>query len=231
MNKDFPRIITLLREEKGLSQKQAASDLGISQPLLSHYEKGIRECSLDFVVKVADYYNVSCDYLLGRSVLRTESNNQMISLDDDISMYDTYTRSNKISHIVSFNKKTIFNSLGILFDQVDLLDNVGLLHECSSYLFGAIYNLFRIIYSSNPKNPKGIFSIPEHIYRGRLHAMQSISENNAESIANGLPITEYRSLERSKQTDLSPEIINEQYTTMSESLFTLIQSTEKRIMK
>ena len=124
-----------------------------------------------------------------------------------------------------------FNSLGILFDQVDLLDNVGLLHECSSYLFGAIYNLFRIIYSSNPKNPKGIFSIPEHIYRGRLHAMQSISENNAESIANGLPITEYRSLERSKQTDLSPEIINEQYTTMSESLFTLIQSTEKRIMK
>ena len=67
MNKDFPRILTLLREEKGLSQKKAASDLGISQPLLSHYEKGIRECGLDFVVKVADYYDVSCDYLLGRT--------------------------------------------------------------------------------------------------------------------------------------------------------------------
>lgn len=67
MNSNFPRIITLLRKERGLSQKQAASDLQISQALLSHYEKGIRECGLDFVVRTADYYNVSCDYLLGRT--------------------------------------------------------------------------------------------------------------------------------------------------------------------
>ena len=66
MSSDFSRIITLLRKEKGISQKQVASDLGISQALLSHYEKGIRECGLDFVVKVADYYGVSCDYLLGK---------------------------------------------------------------------------------------------------------------------------------------------------------------------
>ena len=51
MNSDFPRIITFLRKERGLSQKQVASDLGISQALLSHYEKGIRECGLDFLVK------------------------------------------------------------------------------------------------------------------------------------------------------------------------------------
>ena len=61
MNNDFPRIVTLLRKERGLSQKQAALELGISQALLSHYEKGIRECGLDFVVKIADYYEVSCD--------------------------------------------------------------------------------------------------------------------------------------------------------------------------
>ena len=67
MNSDFPRIITFLRKERGLSQKQVAQDLGISQALLSHYEKGIRECGLDFLVRVADYYNVSCDYLLGRT--------------------------------------------------------------------------------------------------------------------------------------------------------------------
>lgn len=67
MNADFPRILTLLRKEKGISQKTAAGDLGISQALLSHYEKGIRECGLDFLVRTADYYGVSCDYLLGRS--------------------------------------------------------------------------------------------------------------------------------------------------------------------
>ena len=55
MNNSFCRIITLLRKERMLSQKAAAADLNISQALLSHYEKGIRECGLDFVVKVADY--------------------------------------------------------------------------------------------------------------------------------------------------------------------------------
>ena len=57
---EFNRIIKLLRKERGITQKQAAEDLGVSQALLSHYEKGIRECGLDFVVRVADYYNVSC---------------------------------------------------------------------------------------------------------------------------------------------------------------------------
>ncbi len=48
---EFNRIIKLLRKERGITQKQAAEDLGVSQALLSHYEKGIRECGLDFVVK------------------------------------------------------------------------------------------------------------------------------------------------------------------------------------
>ena len=67
MINNFSRIITYLRKQKGLSQKQASEELGISQSLLSHYEKGIRECGLDVLVKVANYYNVSTDYLLGRT--------------------------------------------------------------------------------------------------------------------------------------------------------------------
>ena len=43
---EFNRIIKLLRTERGITQKQAAEDLHISQALLSHYEKGIRECGL-----------------------------------------------------------------------------------------------------------------------------------------------------------------------------------------
>ena len=48
MKSDFPRVLSLLRKEKGISQKEAANSLGVSQALLSHYEKGIRECGLDF---------------------------------------------------------------------------------------------------------------------------------------------------------------------------------------
>ena len=73
MNADFPRVLTLLRKERGISQKLAASKLGISQALLSHYEKGIRECGLDFLIRCADFYGVSCDYMLGRSPDRTGS--------------------------------------------------------------------------------------------------------------------------------------------------------------
>lgn len=72
MDKNFPIILTELRKEKGLSQKEAAAKLGISQALLSHYEKGIRECGQSFLIKVADFYGVTCDYLLGRSKKRNE---------------------------------------------------------------------------------------------------------------------------------------------------------------
>lgn len=67
MSAEFSANISTLRREKCISQKQAAKELGISQALLSHYEKGIRECNLDFVLKAAEYYNVTTDYLLGAS--------------------------------------------------------------------------------------------------------------------------------------------------------------------
>ena len=71
MEKSFSVTLTELRKEKRLTQKDAAAKLGISQALLSHYEKGIRECSREFLIKAADFYGVSCDYLLGRTAERT----------------------------------------------------------------------------------------------------------------------------------------------------------------
>ena len=61
MSSDFSRCLSLLRQEKGISQRAAAKDLGISQALLSHYENGVREPGLAFVTKACNYYNVSAD--------------------------------------------------------------------------------------------------------------------------------------------------------------------------
>lgn len=66
----FPQMLAKLRRHRGISQKQAAAELGISPALLSHYENGIRECGLDFLLRIAEYYSVSCDYLLGKSELK-----------------------------------------------------------------------------------------------------------------------------------------------------------------
>ena len=63
----FPQILSKLRRQRGISQKKAAEELGVSPALLSHYENGIRECGLDFLLRLAEYYSVSCDYLLGKS--------------------------------------------------------------------------------------------------------------------------------------------------------------------
>lgn len=60
-------MMSTLRKKRGLSQRKVASDLQISQALLSHYENGAREPGLDFICRACDYYGISADYLLGRT--------------------------------------------------------------------------------------------------------------------------------------------------------------------
>ena len=67
MQTTFPGTLGRLRKEKRLSQRKVAQDLCISQALLSHYENGIREPGLDFINRVCTYYDVTADYLLGRT--------------------------------------------------------------------------------------------------------------------------------------------------------------------
>ena len=64
MDRTFPEILSALRRERNISQRQAAQDLCISLALLSHYENGAREPGLAFVCRACDYYGVSADYLL-----------------------------------------------------------------------------------------------------------------------------------------------------------------------
>ena len=112
-NTSFSRILTLLRKERGLTQKEAAANLGISQALLSHYEKGIRECGLDFVVKASEYYGVSCDYLLGRSPDRSGLTLTVDDIPDDSNDPDDSKYKGSLLPVLS--KKLIINSLGILY--------------------------------------------------------------------------------------------------------------------
>ncbi|MDE5993457.1 MAG: helix-turn-helix domain-containing protein [Oscillospiraceae bacterium] len=56
-----------MREDKDLTQKQIAEYLMCDQSLYSKYERGEREIPLNHLIKLADYYNVNMDYLVGRS--------------------------------------------------------------------------------------------------------------------------------------------------------------------
>lgn len=56
-----------LREEKGISQLKLAMDLNMNQNSISRYENGLREADYKTLIAFADYFNVSLDYLLGRT--------------------------------------------------------------------------------------------------------------------------------------------------------------------
>lgn len=154
---EFNRIITLLRKERGITQKQAAADLGISQAQLSHYEKGIRECGLSFVVQVADYYGVSCDYLLGRSADRNGQTIQVADLPDTGS--STSGSIYKGSVLPTMYKKLIENSLDILYDKLESCRDRQIVTNVSTYLMLAVYHMFRQLYEASPRNVANMFRV------------------------------------------------------------------------
>ena len=61
------RRIKELREDHDLTQRDMANMLDMPQPQYWHYESGERDVPLDILIRIADYYHVSTDYLLERS--------------------------------------------------------------------------------------------------------------------------------------------------------------------
>ncbi|MDY4692441.1 MAG: helix-turn-helix transcriptional regulator [Blautia sp.] len=62
----FQRIQDL-RTDSDLSQKQISQILHISQRSYSHYETGSRNIPVEMLIRLANYYNISIDYLVGRT--------------------------------------------------------------------------------------------------------------------------------------------------------------------
>lgn len=63
--KQFGQRLLSLRQEKGLSQVEAATEIGITQTALSCYETGKRCPKIDTAYRLANYYGVSIDWLAG----------------------------------------------------------------------------------------------------------------------------------------------------------------------
>lgn len=66
MNKLAKRLKEL-RTERGLTLKQISSALSIPLETYANYEHGIRQMPLDLIIKICNYYEVTADYLIGRT--------------------------------------------------------------------------------------------------------------------------------------------------------------------
>lgn len=64
---EFGEFLAELRKEKGLLQKEVANYLKVTVATISNYEKGVHSPDLNTLVKLADFFDVSTDYLLQRT--------------------------------------------------------------------------------------------------------------------------------------------------------------------
>ncbi len=64
---NFNEVLKGLRIEKSLSRKELGEALGVSVRLISYWENGQRECCFDMLIKIANFFDVSVDFLLGRT--------------------------------------------------------------------------------------------------------------------------------------------------------------------
>lgn len=69
--------IKQLREKRGLIQEILATELGITQQMLSKYERDVTLIKVDILKKIATYFNVTTDYLLGVSDVKRDLQRQM----------------------------------------------------------------------------------------------------------------------------------------------------------
>ena len=139
MISDLARNLTLLRRERGISQKAAAEQLGVSQALLSHYENGVRRPGLEFVVKLCDFYNVSADFILGRTLSREGS---MLTGEDILNMAEP-NNVLRGSVLATLQSKLLGGAVGVLFGLLGRLGDKAAVNEAANVIGDDVYQLCR----------------------------------------------------------------------------------------
>ncbi|MCL2071337.1 MAG: helix-turn-helix transcriptional regulator [Oscillospiraceae bacterium] len=223
MNNDFPRILALLRKERNLSQKQAANDLGVAQALLSHYEKGKRECGLAFLVKAADYYNVSADYLLGRSASSDGSFISENDMPDAHELGDDKAARTAKNISATLAKKMIIGGIDVIYSLLCKTNNPKLTSAVSEFFTLTIYSCFRLVYRSNPKNNNNIFSLKEETAFRAANAGRLLCEGRAVIAADE---STNNTNEHSQVTTASLE---SDYNKQAIALMSLVKNSERII--
>ncbi len=219
MNNDFPRILSLLRKERHISQKEAAAALGVAQALLSHYEKGKRECGLDFLVRAADYYHVSTDYLLGRSPMSTGS----VIAESELPESDAQEKARFGSDIsLTLSKKLLTNSVEVIYSLLAKAGNPRLNICLTNLLNFTVYKAFRILYRTNKSNSPTMFELNDEISCRAAQAGVELAEGNAAAAVRESDMA---------APEISTVLIERDYPKQAPALLSLLKSSEAQLKK
>jgi transcriptional regulator with XRE-family HTH domain len=110
----LPEMIAELRKDKGILQKELAKYLGVSNGTVSNYETGVHNPEIETLIKLADYFNVSVDYMLGRIKFRAnlDTLNHLVGSKDE-----KMTAGELLNDILSLNVE----DRELLIEYLDLL--------------------------------------------------------------------------------------------------------------
>ena len=216
---EFSRTLSLLRQERGVSQRTAAGDLGISQALLSHYENGIREPGLSFVVKACDYYHVSADFILGRTLSRDGS---MLSSEE---VLEAAEPGNILqgSVLATLQSKLLSGAVGVLFGLLGKLGDKAAINTAAAYLGGAVYQLYRHLYRAAGANEAYFALDPAACTMGTADADMKLEEVR---YARALRA---QAAKKAEFPDLSPEALTAGYPGRCQSLTQVLSSADARL--
>ena len=221
MNAEFARTLSLLRREKGVSQRTAASALGISQALLSHYENGVREPGLPFVVNACDYYGVSADFLLGRTLSRDGTT---IGPEELYDFSDEKNNSVKGGVLALLSKKLLVNSIGVLFGLLSKTGSREAIQAAAGYLSTAIYTVYRRLYEAVPSNNPNFFSVsPLHFHAGLAEAdMKCCEAELADALAAHVK-------EKGPMPEMTNDALARDYPVLYQSILQVVHNTGERV--
>ena len=216
---EFSRTLSLLRQERGVSQRTAASDLGISQALLSHYENGIREPGLSFVVKACDYYHVSADFILGRTLSRDGS---MLSSEEVLGAAEPGNILQG-SVLATLQSKLLSGAVGVLFGLLGKLGDKTAINAAAAYLGGAVYQLYRHLYRAAGANEAYFALDPAACTMGTADADMKLEEVR---YARALRA---QAAKKAEFPDLSPEALTSNYPGRCQSLTQVLSTADARL--
>ena len=221
LNAEFSRTLSLLRQEKGVSQRTAAGALGISQALLSHHENGIREPGLAFVVRACDYYGVSSDFLLGRTLSRDGTT---IAPEELYDLSGEKNNSMKGGVLALLSKKLLVNSVGVLFDLLAKTGSREAIRAAVNYLSTAVYKMYRHLYQANGDNNPDFFSVStRHFQAGLADADMKCSE------AELLDALADHAKEKGPMPEMSHDALARDYPVLYQSLLQVVHNTGERV--
>ena len=216
---EFSRTLSLLRQERGVSQRTAASDLGISQALLSHYENGIREPGLSFVVKACDYYHVSADFILGRTLSRDGS---MLTSEEVLGAAEPGNILQG-SVLATLQSKLLSGAVGVLFGLLGKLGDKTAINAAAAYLGGAVYQLYRHLYRAAGANEAYFALDPAACTMGTADADMKLEEVR---YARALRA---QAAKKAEFPDLSPEALTAGYPGRCQSLTQVLSTADARL--